>query len=145
MSLRPENMKIISSKRAWLISIIFLSLALGITTARYFNSNKDIVSIIPTKRSPFHSIEVRNGMIVATLHPRPTWLISEGGLEPRHSKPEESFTLHPGSVIRLSEKHSSYEITAQITPEAGLTVNATFDGRSLGDDVAKITYFIPAK
>jgi hypothetical protein len=100
---------------------------------------------LPADSSPFHSIVVRDGAIVATLPPHPTWLVREGTFEPRRSKPEESFTMHAGSVIRLSERHSSYQVTAQITPTPGLTIEKTFDARSFGDGVTKRTFFIAAK
>jgi hypothetical protein len=138
-------MKINSTTSAWFISIIGVSLLVGIVVAQYSNHAKDDASTLATDRSPFHSIVVREGAIVATLHPGSTWLVSEGTLEPRRSKPEESFTIHAGSAIRLFERHSSYQVTAQISPTAGLTVSSAFDGRSFGDGVTKRTFFIPAK
>jgi hypothetical protein len=99
----------------------------------------------PADRSPFHSVNVQDGAIIATLPPRPTWLVLEGGFEPRRSKPEESFTMHAGSAIRLSERHSSYQVTAQIIPKAGLTIESTIDARSFGDGVTKRKFFVAAK
>lgn len=60
-------------------------------------------------------------------------MVVVGASEPRRPKPEESFTIHVGSVIRLSERHSSYQVTAQIIPTPELTIESTFDVRSLGD------------
>jgi hypothetical protein len=99
----------------------------------------------PADRSPFHSIVVRDGAIIATLPATPTWLVTVGTSEPRRSKPEEAFTMRAGSVIRLSERHSSYQVTAQIIPTAGLTIESTFDARSFGDGVTKKKFFIAAK
>ncbi|MEO5916829.1 MAG: hypothetical protein ABIS50_21555 [Luteolibacter sp.] len=99
----------------------------------------------PVDRSPFQSIVVRDGAIIATLPATIAWMVTVGTSEPRRSKPEEAFTLHAGSVIRLSEHHSSYLVTAQITPKAGLTIDSTFDARSFGHGVTKKTFFIAAK
>lgn len=99
----------------------------------------------PADRSPFRSVVVRDGAIVATLPTTATWTVIEGASEPRRSKPEESFTMHAGSVIQLSERHSSYQVTAQIIPTAGLTIESTFDARSFGDGVTKKKFFVAAK
>jgi hypothetical protein len=138
-------MKIPGTTTAWLILIIGALLVIGIMTPRYFIDREDIPATPPIARSPFHSIVVRDGAIVATLRPRPTWLVQEGTMESRLSKPEESFTMHAGSVIRLTEHHASYHVTAQIFPNEGLMIELSFDARSFGDGVTKNKFFVAAK
>lgn len=99
----------------------------------------------PAEKSPFHSVIVRGGSIVATLPAAPAWLVGVGTADSRRSTPQEAFTLAPGDVMRLSGRHISHEVTAQIVPEAGVTIESTFDARSFGDGVSKRKFFIPAK
>jgi hypothetical protein len=99
----------------------------------------------PNDRSPFQSIVFRDGTIIATLPATPRWLIRVGTAESELSKPEESFTLLAGAVIRLSERHSSYKVTAQIVPTAGVTIESTFDARSFGKSVTKRKFFVAAR
>ena len=96
-------------------------------------------------RSPFHSVVVREDTVVATLPEVSQWLVDEGSAEPRKTKPGESFVLRAGSSLSLYERHSSYQVTAQIIPTAGLTIESTFDARSFGDGVTKKKFFIAAK
>lgn len=97
------------------------------------------------ERSPFHSVVVRDGAIVATLPSATKWMVRVGDSEPRQSKQAESFTMQAGSVIHLYERHSRYQVTAQIIPKAGLNIESTFDARSFGDGVTKKKFFISAK
>lgn len=122
------------------LAALFLTSLIGIVA-----SGCDSPAPAPADRSPFHSVVVRDGAIIATLRAKPTWLVTVGTAEPRLSEPEEAFTMHAGSVIELSERHSSYQVTAQIVPTAGLTIESTFDARSFGKGVTKRKFFIAAK
>lgn len=93
---------------------------------------------------PFRSVMVAHGTVVATLPRNRRWLVQTGSSEPRLSKPGESFTLQPGDSLSLSERHSSYSVSAQSAAPAGLQVEATFDTRSMGGDLSKKSFFIPA-
>ena len=95
--------------------------------------------------SPFQTIATQDGTIVATLRADQRWLVVVGTTEPRLTKPEESFTMLPEAVIRFHERHSNYQVTAQLSPVAGLVIESTFDARSFGDGITKETYFIAAK
>jgi hypothetical protein len=99
----------------------------------------------PDDRFPFQSIVIRDGTIIATLRATPRWLVTVGTSEPELSKPEEFFTMQAGAVIRLSERHSSYQVTAQILPTAGVTIESTFDARSFGKSITKRKFFVAAK
>ena len=99
----------------------------------------------PDDRSPFQSIVFRDSTIIATLPATPKWLVKVVTAESELSKPDESFTMHAGAVIRLSERHSSYQVTAQIAPTAGVTIESTFDARSFGKSVTKRRFFVAAK
>ena len=119
-----------------LLSIIFL----GVMT-----SGCDSPVTPPDNRSPFQSIVVRDGTIIATLPDTPRWLVTVGTAESELSKPDESFTMQAGAVIRLAERHSSYQVTAQIVPTAGVTIESTFDMRSFGKSVTRNKFFVAAK
>jgi hypothetical protein len=91
-------------------------------------------------RSPFHSVVVRDDTVVATLPEVSQWLVEECSAKPRKTKPGESFVLRAGSSLSLYEHHSSYQITAQIIPTAGLTIESTFDARSFGEGIKKRSF-----
>jgi hypothetical protein len=95
--------------------------------------------------SPFHSVVVRDGAIVATLPATPRWIVQIGSSDSRTSEPSESFTLQDGASLRLVEHHLNYKVTAQIAPKPGLKVESTMDARSFGGEITKKSYFIPAK
>jgi hypothetical protein len=95
--------------------------------------------------SPFRSVVVRDGTIVATLPPAPRWIVQVGSAETRPSKPSESFTLQAGSSLRLVEHHLSYQVTAQLTPTPGLKIESHFDASSFGGTNTNRNYFILAK
>ena len=95
--------------------------------------------------SPFDSVIVRDGTIVATLPVNPHWNVRVGSAESRLSKPGESFTLQAGESLRLDEKHLHYQVTAQLVPKPGLRMVSTFDARSFGNGIKAKSYFITAK
>ena len=99
----------------------------------------------PADRSPFHSVVVFDDTVVATLPEVSSWLVDDGSTESRKTKPSEAFVLRDGSSLFLYERHSRYRVTAQIIPDAGLTIESTFDGRSFGDGVTKRKFFVAAK
>jgi hypothetical protein len=99
----------------------------------------------PTGRSPFQSIAMRDGEIVATLPKFPVWLIDEGTAEPRLTKPFECFTMRPGTVIGFHEHHASFRATAHLTPVAGLMIESTFSATSFGGGITRKKYFIAAE
>ena len=96
------------------------------------------------RRSPFHSVIVRDNSIVATLPNAPRWQVREGSDESRLTEPSESFILKDGSSLKLFERHSSYLVTAELTPRQGLKIESRFDARSFGDGVTQAEYFISA-
>ena len=95
--------------------------------------------------TPFESVVVRGNTIVARL---PTGLrlhvTEDAGAEPRLTQPGEAFTLGPGASLMLTERHSSYLVTARMQPISGVEVSATIDRRSMGGEVSKKQYFIRA-
>lgn len=95
--------------------------------------------------SLFISVVVRDGTVVATLPAVPGLMVTVGAAERRGTKGSEVFTLQPGSSLRLSTRHSSYLVTAQIKPKPGLIVEYTFDGRSFRRELTTKKYFIAAK
>lgn len=95
--------------------------------------------------SPFKSIVVSNDVIVATLPAAPRWFVQVDSAESRQSEPGESFTMQAGSSLRLVDKHSSYDVTAQLAPTPGLKMESTFNASDFGRENTKTNYFIPAK
>ena len=96
--------------------------------------------------APFQSVLVRHDTIVATLPAAGTrWFIESGSSPKRVSEHGEAFTLHTGTSMRLSEKHSTYLVTVQLKPTPGLQVVSTFDAGSFGGTVTSENYFIPAR
>lgn len=95
--------------------------------------------------SPFSFIVVCDGSIIATLPDFSYWMVREGSAEPRKTKSSESFIMHAGSSLSIFEKHSSYIVTAQLTPKQGIMIEAEDDKRSFGGELTKKLYFIPAK
>jgi len=93
---------------------------------------------------PFRSVVAARDTLVATLPQGRRWLVQVGSSEPRLSEPGESFTIHAGPSLRLIERHASYLVTAQATAPAGLQVEHTSDARSVGGEVTKKSFFIPA-
>jgi len=92
----------------------------------------------------FRSVVAARDTLVATLPQGRRWLVQVGSSEPRLSEPGESFTIHAGTSLRLIERHASYLVTAQATAPAGLQVEHTSDARSVGGEVTKKSFFIPA-
>jgi len=93
---------------------------------------------------PFESVVVRGDKIVASLPTRLRLHVTEADSKPRLTQPGEAFTLAPGASLLLTERHSSYLVTARIEPMSGLEVSATIDTRSIGGEVSKKQYFIRA-
>jgi hypothetical protein len=119
-----------------------LLIAIGIP---FFISGCEAEEPAPANRSPFQSILVRDNTIVATLNKAPRWMISDNTDQSRLSKPNEALILKAGSSLELAERHGSYRVTAELSPRQGLIVEATFDGRSFGDEITTKKYFIPAE
>jgi len=96
--------------------------------------------------SPFQSVSVHNDKIIATLPAAPRWFVQASSAGARWlSQPGESFTLQAGSSLRLVEKHSSYQATAQLAPTPGLRIESTFDASDFGGVITNRSYFISAK
>jgi hypothetical protein len=95
--------------------------------------------------APFQSVVARGNTIVASLPPRLRIHVTEGGAaKPRLTQPGEVFTLAPGASLVLTERHSSYLVTARMGPISGVEISATIDRRSMGGEVSKKQYFIRA-
>jgi hypothetical protein len=95
--------------------------------------------------SPFQTIIVRDGKVVGTLPAVPSWMVIDGSAEPRQVAPSESFSMKAGSSLVFAEQHSSYRVTAQLSPAQGLMIESEFDARSFGGELTKRKYFMPAK
>ena len=96
------------------------------------------------ERTLFESIVHRGDVIVATLSPSGARFAITDSPQSRIAAPGESFQLHDGESLSLSEHHSSYRVTCRIASPAGLKVVAKFDSRSFGGSQSEKSYFIKA-
>ena len=93
----------------------------------------------------FESVVHRGDVIVVTLSRSGARFAITDSPQPRVAAPGESFQLHDGESLSLSERHSSYRVTCRIAAApAGLKVLATFDARSFGGAQSEKSYFIKA-
>src|SRR5256885_1011459 len=79
--------------------------------------------------TPFASVVHRGDVIVATLSTSGARFAITDSPQPRVTAPGESFPLHDGESLSLSDHHSSYRVTCRIASPAGLKVVAKFDSR----------------
>lgn len=94
--------------------------------------------------APFESVLANDHAIVASLPARIRLQVTEANSKPRLTQPGEAFTLAAGASLLLAERHSSYRVTAQLEPLAGVHVSATIDTRSIGGTLSRAQYFIRA-
>src|SRR3954463_1781733 len=93
----------------------------------------------------FESVFHHGDVIVATLSKSGARFAITDSPQPRVAAPGESFQLHDGESLLLSEHHSTYRVTCRIaSAPAGLKVVATFDARSFGGAQSQKSYFIKA-
>jgi hypothetical protein len=116
-----------------------------ITIVLFAALTSHLIGAADLEASPFQSVVARPDAIIAALPAGKRWLVKTGSSALRLSAPGESFKLPAGSSLHLSERHSSYHVTAQLLPAAGLRIESTFDARSFGGTVTKKSYFIPAR
>jgi hypothetical protein len=125
----------VSLKRASLLASA-VALALGLAAAMPARS------VEPP--APFESVVANGQTIVATLPVRVRLQVIETTSKPRLTQPGEAFTFAAGASLLLTERHSSYRVTAQLEPRAGVHVIATIDTRSIGGTLSRTQCFIRA-
>ena len=100
----------------------------------------------PAPASPFGTIIAKNGAIVVRLAQKSRWLVSLNSQPPRPALPEEAFTLRAADSLRLIERHVTLAFKPRFAPKpAGLMGESVVDRRSLGGDVERTVFFLPAQ
>lgn len=98
-----------------------------------------------TSSAPFVSVLKDGQAVLARLPAQIKMQLTDGAGAQRLSKPGESFVFHAGTKLVLTERHASYQVSAELTPVAGLQITATTDMRSIGRGMKTERYFVAAQ
>ncbi len=125
---------------------VFRKSALALGLALLFCASSMAQTAGPPENAPLETIRHVQDTITITL-PKDgvRYLIASGNIPSRLSEYGETIVLKEGEHFFLTGKHEYYMLTARFTPQIGLKVKASFDGRSLGGEFLRKEYFLPAR